>query len=144
MTLEAVHCLGLRAVRYGVGAAAGAHQTQATKDEANACLTCDPSKCIVCSRWVRACEEAQCSFAPTSSGRGFDSRVSPGQGLAFMGSECVSCGACVKGCFAWGYATHLDLLMAPRIRERISDSCSELSRDEAIAFAAARFKAIQA
>ena len=37
-----------------------------------------PSKCIVCSRCVRACEEVQGTFALTIAGRGFDSRVSPG------------------------------------------------------------------
>ena len=37
-----------------------------------------PSKCIVCSRCVRACEEVQGTFALTIEGRGFDSRVSAG------------------------------------------------------------------
>ena len=199
--------VGLRAVRYGVGEAAGAHHTQAAKDESNPYFTYDPSKCIVCSRCVRACEEVQGSFALTISGRGFDSRVSPGQDEAFMASECVSCGACVEACptatlqeksviwlgqaehavtttcaycgvgcgfkaemkgstvvrmvpwkdgkaneghacvkgrFAWGYATHPDRLKTPKIRERITDPWREVSWDEAIGFAAARFKAIQA
>src|ERR1700712_4227310 len=46
------------------------------KDESNPYFTYDPSKCIVCSRCVRACEEVQGTFALTISGRGFDSRVS--------------------------------------------------------------------
>src|SRR5262249_27031949 len=46
---------------------------------------------------VRACEEVQGTFALTIEGRGFDSRVSPG-GTDFLGSECVSCGACVQAC----------------------------------------------
>jgi len=199
--------VGLRAVRYGVGEAAGAHHTKAAKDESNPYFTYDPSKCIVCSRCVRACEEVQGTFALTISGRGFDSRVSPGQDEAFMASECVSCGACVEACptatlqeksviwlgqaehavtttcaycgvgcgfkaemkgstvvrmvpwkdgkaneghacvkgrFAWGYATHPDRLKTPKIRERITDPWREVSWDEAIGFAAARFKAIQA
>ena len=70
---------GLRNVRYGVGAAAGHHHTDAKKDESNPYFSYDPSKCIVCSRCVRACEETQGTFALTISGRGFDSRVSPGQ-----------------------------------------------------------------
>ena len=89
---------GLREVRYGVGAAAGAHHTEARKDESNPYFTYDASKCIVCNRCVRACEETQGTFALTISGRGFGSRVSPGQDQPFMDSECVSCGACVEAC----------------------------------------------
>src|ERR1043165_1149057 len=47
------------------------------KDESNPYFTFDPSKCIVCSRCVRACEEVQGTFALTIDGRGFDSPVSP-------------------------------------------------------------------
>ena len=68
------------------------------KDESNPYFTYDPSKCIVCSRCVRACEEVQGTFALTIEGRGFDSRVSAGMHEAFLESECVSCGACVQAC----------------------------------------------
>jgi formate dehydrogenase major subunit len=47
---------------------------------------------------VRACEEVQGTFALTIEGRGFNSRVSPGMHESFLGSECVSCGACVQAC----------------------------------------------
>ena len=89
---------GVRNVRYGVGEHAGAHHCDMQKDESNPYFTYDPSKCIVCNRCVRACEETQGTFALTISGRGFESRVSPGQDQAFMASECVSCGACVEAC----------------------------------------------
>ncbi|WP_163850729.1 formate dehydrogenase subunit alpha [Pseudooceanicola aestuarii] len=69
------------------------------KDESNPYFTYDPSKCIVCSRCVRACEEVQGTFALTIEGRGFDSRVSAGAaGDDFLSSDCVSCGACVQAC----------------------------------------------
>jgi formate dehydrogenase major subunit len=69
------------------------------KDDSNPYFTYDPSKCIVCSRCVRACEEVQGTFALTIQGRGFDSRVSAGgAGDDFMSSDCVSCGACVQAC----------------------------------------------
>jgi len=46
------------------------------KDDSNPYFTYDPSKCIVCSRCVRACEEVQGTFALTIEGRGFESVVS--------------------------------------------------------------------
>ena len=198
---------GLRNVRYGVGDAAGANHCSSKKDESNPYFTYDPSKCIVCNRCVRACEETQGTFALTISGRGFDSRVSPGQDQPFMDSDCVSCGACVEACptatlqektviqigqpehsvittcaycgvgcgfkaemkgntvvrmvpwkdgkaneghscvkgrFAWGYATHKDRITKPMIRARITDPWREVSWDEAIQHAASEFKRIQA
>ncbi len=204
--------VGLREVRYGIAGQAadgvsGAHHCSEPADASNPYFTYDPSKCIVCSRCVRACEEVQGTFALTIAGRGFDSRVSPGQGDSFMASDCVSCGACVQACptatlqeksvielgqpehsilttcaycgvgcgfkaemkgstvvrmvpwkggqaneghscvkgrFAWGYATHADRITTPMVRERITDPWRPVGWDEAIAFAAARFKAIQA
>ncbi|MGY4830028.1 formate dehydrogenase subunit alpha [Sphaerotilaceae bacterium SBD11-9] len=86
---------GLRNVRYGFD---GANHLKDKKDESNPYFSYDPSKCIVCNRCVRACEETQGTFALTISGRGFESRVSAGQDENFMDSECVSCGACVEAC----------------------------------------------
>lgn len=195
---------GLRAVRYGY---AGANHLKLEKDESNPYFTFDSSKCIVCNRCVRACEETQGTFALTISGRGFDSRVAAGQAEAFMASECVSCGACVEACptatlqeksviwlgqgehritttcaycgvgcsldaemkgnevvrmvptktgkaneghacvkgrFAWGYATHKDSITTPMIRASITDPWREVSWDEALDYAASQFKRIQA
>jgi formate dehydrogenase major subunit len=52
--------------------------------------------------------------------------------------------SCVKGRFAWGYATHKDRVTKPMIRTRITDPWTEVSWDEAIQHAARRFKDIQA
>ncbi|MGO4327401.1 formate dehydrogenase subunit alpha [Cupriavidus sp. 2TAF22] len=196
--------VGLREVRYGYD---GANHRAEAKDESNPYFTYDPSKCIVCNRCVRACEETQGTFALTISGRGFDSRVTAGQGGSFMESDCVSCGACVQACptatlaetsiirmgqpehsvvttcaycgvgcafkaemkgnevvrmvpykdgqaneghscvkgrFAWGYATHKDRILNPMIRAKITDPWREVSWEEAIAYAASQFKRIQA
>ncbi|GAA0755344.1 formate dehydrogenase subunit alpha [Ideonella azotifigens] len=203
---------GLRNVRYGVAGKevdgiSGAHHCDTPQDTSNPYFTYDASKCIVCNRCVRACEETQGTFALTISGRGFESRVSPGQDQPFMDSECVSCGACVEACptatlqensiielgqpehslittcaycgvgcgfkaemkgntvvrmvpwkdgkandghscvkgrFAWGYATHADRITTPMIRKKISDPWQPVSWDEAIGYAASEFKRIQA
>jgi formate dehydrogenase major subunit len=87
--------VGLREVRYGY---AGENHLEAKKDESNPYFTFDPSKCIVCSRCVRACDERQGTLALTIQGRGFGSTVAASQDESFMDSECVSCGACVQAC----------------------------------------------
>jgi len=87
--------VGLREVRYGYE---GENHLNLGKDTSNPYFTFDASKCIVCSRCVRACEEQQGTFALTIQGRGFESKVSPSQNESFMDSECVSCGACVQAC----------------------------------------------
>ena len=52
--------------------------------------------------------------------------------------------ACVKGRFAYGYATHPDRVLKPMIRERITDPWREVSWEDAIARAASEFRRIQA
>ncbi len=52
--------------------------------------------------------------------------------------------SCVKGRFAWGYATHKDRITKPMIRTRITDPWKEVSWEEAIAAAAKGLKDIQA
>ncbi|AVX03925.1 formate dehydrogenase [Maritalea myrionectae] len=194
--------VGLRDVRYGYE---GANHFDAPKDESNPYFTFDPSKCIVCSRCVRACDEVQGTLALTISGRAFDSKVALGT-EDFFSSECVSCGACVQACptatleekavidhgvpnrtvlttcaycgvgcsfkaemrgdqvirmvpykdgkanhghscvkgrFAWGYATHKDRITQPMIRDKITDPWREVSWDEAIKFAADGLKKAQ-
>ncbi len=87
--------VGLRDVRYGYD---GAKHPNPGLDESNPYFSYEPSKCIVCSRCVRACEEVQGTFALTIAGRGFGSVVSPGMEEPFFSSECVSCGACIQAC----------------------------------------------
>lgn len=196
--------VGLRDVRYGFE---GVNHLALEQDTSNPYFSFDPSKCIVCSRCVRACDEVQGTFALTIEGRGFDSKVSVGPAENFLESECVSCGACVQACptatlieksviengqpersiittcaycgvgcsfradmqgdqlvrmvpykdgqanhghscvkgrFAFGYASHPDRVLKPLIREKTSDEWREVEWAEAIGFAAKRFKQLQA
>jgi formate dehydrogenase major subunit len=195
--------VGLREVRYGFE---GENHLESEKDDSNPYFSFDPSKCIVCSRCVRACGEVQGTFALTVDGRGFDSKITAGQKDDFMDSDCVSCGACVQACptstlmeksviemgqpehsvvttcaycgvgcsfkaemkgdqvvrmvpykdgdanhghscvkgrFAFGYATHKDRIQSPMIRNAINEPWQEVSWEDAISFAAKRIKAIQ-
>ncbi|HEY7672170.1 MAG TPA: formate dehydrogenase subunit alpha [Gammaproteobacteria bacterium] len=195
--------VGLREVRYGYE---GANHFAAEKDKSNPYFTFDPTKCIVCSRCVRACEEVQGTYALTIDGRGFASKVAASQNQPFLDSECVSCGACVQACptatlaensliekgvpehhvittcaycgvgcsfraemkgqevvrmvpnkdghanhghscvkgrFAFGYATHKDRIKKPMVRETIHEPWREVSWDEAFKFAADKLRAIQ-
>ena len=52
--------------------------------------------------------------------------------------------SCVKGRFAWGYASHRDRQLAPMVRESIADPWRTVSWEEAISYAASRLMAIQA
>ncbi len=51
--------------------------------------------------------------------------------------------ACVKGRFAFGYATHRDRITQPMIRDSIDEPWREVSWDEAFAFTAERLRDIQ-
>ena len=61
--------VGLRDVRYGYD---GANHLTAPTDASNPYFSFESSKCIVCSRCVRACEEVQGTFALTILGKGFE------------------------------------------------------------------------
>ncbi len=98
--------VGLRDVRYGYDGEnhvfarpnGEANPLWQEKDRSNPYFQFEPSKCIVCSRCVRACEEVQGTFALTIDGRGFASHVAASMDDDFLSSECVSCGACVQAC----------------------------------------------
>lgn len=52
--------------------------------------------------------------------------------------------SCVKGRFAWGYATHAERILHPMVREHHTDPWREVSWDEALDFAAERLRRAQA
>jgi formate dehydrogenase major subunit len=51
--------------------------------------------------------------------------------------------SCVKGRFAWGYATHKDRITTPMIRKSIHDPWEKVTWDVAINYAASEIKRIQ-
>ena len=195
---EMANAVGLVHVRYEDG---GRNHQHRAIDDSNPYFSFDPSRCIVCSRCVRACDETQGTFALTIEGRGFNSQMVAGQHERYLDSECVSCGACVQACptdalmeksllekgradraivttcaycgvgcsfkaeirgdeivrmvpnkdglpnhghscvkgrFAWGYATHPDRVKRPMIRKRISDPWQEVSWEEALGLCRSR------
>jgi len=79
-----------------------------------------------------------CSFVAETRGTEVVRMVPSREGQANHGH------ACVKGRFAYGYATHVDRVRTPLIRERITDPWQEVSWESAIAFAADRLRRIQA
>ncbi len=67
-------------------------------DDSSPFFEYDPTKCILCRKCVRTCQELQCNGTLTAAGRGFDTNVAtPMEGL-IRGSNCVSCGNCVQAC----------------------------------------------
>ncbi|MCB1453996.1 MAG: formate dehydrogenase subunit alpha, partial [Rhizobiaceae bacterium] len=51
--------------------------------------------------------------------------------------------SCVKGRFAWGYASHKDRILNPMVREKITDPWREVSWEEAFSHVSGEFKRLQ-
>ncbi|MEH6569441.1 MAG: formate dehydrogenase subunit alpha [Halioglobus sp.] len=63
--------------------------------------------------------------------------------LPYKGGEANRGHSCVKGRFAFGYATHADRVTTPMIRDNIDEPWKIVSWDEAVTFAAKRIRSIQ-
>ncbi len=121
------------------------------------------SECVSCGACVQACPTATlqeksvidigqpehsvvttcaycgvgCSFKAEMRGEELVRMVPYKDGKANRGHSCV------KGRFAYGYASHQDRILNPMIRDKISDPWREVSWDEALEFAANRMRSIQ-
>ncbi len=58
----------------------------------------DSSKCILCGKCVRVCEEVQGVGAIDFSGRGSETRIAAAFDQGINVSSCVYCGQCVRAC----------------------------------------------
>jgi formate dehydrogenase major subunit len=122
------------------------------------------SECVSCGACVQACPTATlmeksvidlgqaehsvittcaycgvgCSFRAEMKGNELVRMIPHKDGKANHGHSCV------KGRFAFGYATHKDRITTPMIRDKITDPWKQVSWEEAINHAASEFKRIQA
>jgi iron-only hydrogenase group A len=74
----------------------------------------DPSKCILCGRCVRVCEEVQGVAAIDFAGRGSKARVETAFGEGLNVSSCINCGQCIMVCptGALTEQNHIDRVLA--------------------------------
>jgi formate dehydrogenase major subunit len=63
--------------------------------------------------------------------------------VPYKGGQANRGHSCVKGRFAWGYATHKDRILNPMVREKITDPWREVTWDEAYAHIAKEFRRLQ-
>lgn len=68
------------------------------KDLSSPAIIRDPSKCILCGRCVRICEEVMGCSALEFSGRGDAARIDTMGGRGLNASTCIACGQCVMVC----------------------------------------------
>jgi iron-only hydrogenase group A len=84
--------LGVRRRRYFGG------RTPGRLDIASPSIARDPSKCILCGKCVRVCEEVQAVGAIDFIGRGSRTRIGTAFDEGLNISSCINCGQCVAVC----------------------------------------------
>jgi len=67
-------------------------------DKSSPAIIRDPSKCILCGRCVRICEEIMNTSSLDFAHRGNELRISTTLGKALNYSNCTSCGQCLIAC----------------------------------------------
>ncbi|MEI2790330.1 MAG: formate dehydrogenase subunit alpha [Steroidobacteraceae bacterium] len=122
------------------------------------------SECVSCGACVESCPTAALSEKPLALigrperavtttcaycgvGCSFEAEVKGEQVVRMVPSRDGRANrghACVKGRFAYGYATHADRISTPMIRKQATDPWQPVGWDEAFSYAASEFRRIQA
>lgn len=76
----------------------GKRISEGQKDTSNPLFDYTPELCIMCRRCTRVCSELQGRDVISVSGRGFATKMTTANGLAWENSTCESCGNCVSVC----------------------------------------------
>jgi len=82
--------------QYGVQAHAAPNTARI--DDSHPHIHVDMSRCILCYRCVRICDELQGQFVWHALGHGDATHIVPGTAPSLLASPCVGCGACVDTC----------------------------------------------
>lgn len=87
------------ALQYGLTAADfnGPQQSHLI-DDSHPYIHVNMSRCIICYRCARICDEVQGQFVWQVINRGHETSIVPDAGTTLLDSSCVSCGACVDTC----------------------------------------------
>ena len=67
-------------------------------ERTNTMIQRDLSKCILCGRCIRACNEIQVNEILDFAKRGSHAKVGPAFGADYIDSDCVFCGECADAC----------------------------------------------
>jgi formate dehydrogenase major subunit len=92
----------LRAYQVEEELGAGVHPWEA--DDSHPYIQTDTSRCILCYRCVRVCDEVQGQFVWQAWNRGDATRIRAGSAASLAQSACVGCGTCVDACPAGALA----------------------------------------
>jgi NADH-quinone oxidoreductase subunit G/NADP-reducing hydrogenase subunit HndD len=69
-----------------------------TMDKSSPAIVKDDSKCILCGRCIRICDERVQASAIDFSGRGKNTKVDTVMSRGLNYSSCIACGQCILGC----------------------------------------------
>ena len=88
------------------------------KDHSSPAIVRDPSKCILCGRCVRVCEEVMHTSTLDFANRGSELRISTMLDVSLDDSNCTSCGQCLMSCPTGALTEKMDF---PELESHLHD-----------------------